>query len=63
MAESVVTVKETMTKLMATGSHFELVSGTRFEEVDIVQIYPKKVYVNVHGSAVFLCEVIDESED
>lgn len=49
-----------MTKVMENGSHFELVSGKELEERNIIQIYPKKVYKNAYGYAVFLCEVLDE---
>ena len=55
-----------MTKLFATGTHFELVSGKEMENrtVDVVQICTEKVYVNEAGYAVFLAEVVDkESEE
>lgn len=55
-----------MTKKMAFGSHFDLVSSAELIDRDynIVQIYPQKVYTDSKGHAVFLCEVLDkESED
>lgn len=52
---------ESMKKLMETGSHFELINGKRLPDVNIVQIFPIKVYMNKStGFAVFLCEVMDD---
>lgn len=44
-------------------THFELVSGALLPEMPVVQVYPKKLYTNEAGIAVFLCEVEDEEED
>lgn len=53
-----------MTKVMVNGSYFKLVAGNQLKDFEVIQIYPKKVYTNVEGYAVFLCEVADkESED
>lgn len=54
-----------MTKLMAEGSHFELVNGMDLPKTNVVQICSEKVYTNGNTNmAVFLCEVVDEeSED
>ena len=45
---------------MAFGSHFELISAVNLEKYKIVQIWPKKIYTNPVGYAVFLCEVMDD---
>lgn len=54
---------ETMKKLFAFGTHFELVNGMRLPKVNVVQIWPEMLYTNDDGYAVFLCEVMNESED
>ena len=43
-------------------THFELVSGRELPKFGdkIVQIYPKSLYENSAGYAVFLCEVKDD---
>ena len=38
-------------------SHFELINALELPTKRIVQIWPKKVYQNMDGYAVFLCEV------
>lgn len=44
-------------------SHFELVSATALPNKKIVQIWPKKMYCNEAGYAVFLCEVENDRKD
>lgn len=53
---------ESMT-LLNDDSHFELVSGLRLPEKDVVQIWPTLVYKNDAGYAVFLCEVRNKKEE
>lgn len=56
--------KHGMTKIMATGSRFEVLSCKSFDKYDIVQIWPEMIHTNDAGYPVFLCEVMNkESED
>lgn len=56
---------EAMKKLCATGTHFQSVTGKEMEDrtVDVVQIYPEKVYSNGAGWGVFLAEVVDKESE
>ena len=54
---------ESMRKIMAFGSHFELVKSDRLPSVKVVQIWPDRIHVDSDGDEAFLCEVINESED
>ena len=54
---------ETIKKLFDIGTHFELINGKRLPKVNVVQICPEMLYTNDDGYAVFLCEVMNESED
>lgn len=53
---------ESMT-LLNVDSHFELISGAELPKKNIVQIWPKSVYTNNAGYAVFLCEVENKKEE
>lgn len=62
MAESVV-LMQSMQRLLACGSHFELIKADRLPLVTVVQIWPEPIDLGLFTDEVFLCEVIDESED
>ena len=52
-----------LVKIWSSGSHFELLAAPELSKKRIIQIYPKKVYVNSANYAVFLCEVQDDERE
>lgn len=54
---------ESMARIYSVDGNFELVSGATLPEKDIVQIWPKPVYTNDAGYAVFLCEVRNKKKE
>ena len=54
--------KKAMTKLMASESHFELVTADDLPTAKIVQIYPENMFSKIDSEGCFLCEVVDDEE-
>ena len=54
---------EAMHRIMAFGSHFELVSADRLKDVRVVQIWPEAIYLDAAGDEAFLCEVMNEERE